>query len=146
MKLFKTLLTILFISLLLIILAISLLFSPSRSVTKYDLVEREGIFYEKVNDVPFTGKITGHEQGSFKNGKKEGIWVWSIASGQLSGKKNYKDGKKEGAWVSFLNGQLATKGYYKNGKKEGFWINYNENGTVNKEFTGTFKDGKKISD
>ena len=49
MKLFKTLLTILFIS---------LLSSPSWSVTIDDLVKREGIYYEKFTDVPFTGKVT----------------------------------------------------------------------------------------
>jgi len=30
---------------------------------------------EKFTDVPFTGEITGREQGSFKNDKKEGSWV-----------------------------------------------------------------------
>ena len=38
------------------------------------------------------------------------------------------------------------KGYYKNGKREGSWVSYNRNGTVDKGWTGTFKDGKKISD
>ena len=59
MKPIKTLFTILFIS---------LLSSPSWSVTLGDLVEREGIYYEKFTDVPFSGKVTGSEQGSFKNG------------------------------------------------------------------------------
>jgi hypothetical protein len=54
---------------------------------------------EKFTDVPFTGEITGREQGSFKNDKKEGAWVL-----------------------------------------------LKEDGTVNEERTGTFKDGKKISD
>ena len=66
MKLIKTLLTILFIS---------LLSSPSWSVTMDDLVEREGLYYEKFTDVPFTGKVTGDTQGSFKSGKKDGAWV-----------------------------------------------------------------------
>jgi hypothetical protein len=54
---------------------------------------------EKFTDVPFTGEITGREQGSFKTDKKEGAW-----------------------------------------------ITYKYNGTVHKEFTGTFKKGIKISD
>jgi hypothetical protein len=41
-----------------------------------DLVEREGLFYKKFSDVPFTGKTTGNEQGSLKNGKKDGPWVY----------------------------------------------------------------------
>jgi hypothetical protein len=57
MKLFKTLLTILFIS---------LLSSPSWSAAIDDLVERNDLYYEKFTNVPFTAKITGQEQGSIK--------------------------------------------------------------------------------
>ena len=110
----KTLLTILFIS---------LLSSPSWSVTFDDLVERNDLYYEKFTNVPFTGKVTGREQGSFKNGERHGAWI------------SYHE-----------NGQLWYEGDYKNGKKEGDWVDYNKDGTVWKEYTGTFKDGKKISD
>ena len=42
-----------------------------------DLVYREGLFYKKFTDVPFTGEITGKTtQGTFRNGKKEGLWVY----------------------------------------------------------------------
>tara|TARA_B110000977_G_C10905195_1_gene426932 strand:- start:558 stop:758 length:201 start_codon:yes stop_codon:yes gene_type:complete len=64
-----------------------------------DLVKRGGLYYKQFTDVPFTGKVTGIEQGSIK------------------------DGKRDGAWIA-----------------------YRENGTVDKEKTGTFKNGKKISD
>jgi hypothetical protein len=36
-----------------------------------DLVLREGLFYKKFSEVPFSGKTTGLQQGTFKNGKKE---------------------------------------------------------------------------
>jgi hypothetical protein len=88
-----------------------------------DLVERDGLDYEKFTDVPFTGKVTGNPQGSYKNGKREGAWV------------GYH-----------VNGQLSWKGNYKNSQHEGFWVSYEENGTVQKRLTGTFKDGVKISD
>ena len=89
----------------------------------YDLVEREGLYYKKFTEVPFTGKVDGKGQGSFKDGEKDGSWV------------RYWD-----------NVQLMTKGDYKNGKKEGSWVNYNQDGTVNKNYAGTFKDGKRIND
>jgi antitoxin component YwqK of YwqJK toxin-antitoxin module len=44
------------------------------------------------------------------------------------------------------NGQLWYKGNRKNGKLDGAWVGYNQDGTVDKEYTGTFKYGKKISD
>ena len=113
MKLFKTLLTILFIS---------LLSSPSWSVNYDDLVYREGLYYQKFTDVPFSGQVTGQDQGSFKNGKKEGAWVWY-----------------------YPNGQLWEKGNFKNGQREGAWFFYEPNGTLMELHTGTYKDGWMIS-
>jgi len=92
MKLINTLLTILFIS---------LLSSPSWSVTFGELVERDGLYYEKFTDVPYTGKVTGEEQGSFRNGERVGTWVSYWENGQLSFKENYKNGKEEGEYISY---------------------------------------------
>ena len=106
----KTLITIIFLS---------LLSSPSWSETFEDLVEREGIYYKKFSDIPFSGKVTGWGNGSIKNGKKEGLWVVYWVNGQLMSKGNWKNGKREGEWVIFKrdNGQLEWKGNYKNGVK-----------------------------
>ena len=132
MKPIKTLFTILFIS---------LLSSPSWSVTLGDLVEREGIYYEKFTDVPFSGKVTGEKQGSFKNGKREGYWVEYYENG-ISFRGNFKNGKEEGAWISYhVNGQVFSKGNYKNGKEEGAWVGYKDNGQLSSR--GNFKNGKK---
>ena len=58
-----------------------------------------------------------------------------------------KNGKREDAWGFYLEyGQLLYKGNRQNGRVDGAWVGYNSDGTVNKEYTGTFKDGKKISD
>ena len=136
-----------------------------------DLVKRNGLYYKKFTDVPFTGKTSGGGQGSFKNGKREGAWVEYHKNGQLDYKGNYKNSKREGAWISYhKNGQLDYKGNYKNGKQEGAWVSYYSDGllgskgnykngekegawviykldgTVWKAFTGTYKNDKKISD
>ena len=138
MKLFKTLLTI---------LVISLLSSPSWSATIDDLVKREGLWYEKFTDVPFTGEVTGETQGSIKNGVKDGAWVSYNENGGLNYKGKWKNGRLDGAWVGYWdNGQLRFKGNYKNNKKEGARVSYNKDGTVDKGNTGTYKDGVKISD
>ena len=58
------------------ILLLTLLFPAlAFGETMKDLVEREGVFYKKFTEVPFTGKVTGKTQGSFRNGKKHGRWV-----------------------------------------------------------------------
>ena len=120
-----------------------------------DLVERDGIYYKKFSNVPFTGKVTGKGQGFVKNGKREGSWVVYHENGQLKRKGNYKNGKEEGSVVEYYksgqlflkfyykndrpegpsfvyhyNGMLSQKANYKNGKAEGFWFNYYKNGKL----------------
>ena len=129
------------------ILFISLLSSPSWSETMDDLVKRKGLYYKQFTDVPFTGKVTGSSQGSIKNGERDGAWVSYHKNGQLFLKSYWKNFKQEGTWISYReNGQFWFKMNYKNGKTEGAAVFYHENGTVDKEKTGTFKNGKKISD
>ena len=71
--------------------------------TMDDLVERDGIHYKKFRDTPFTGMFTGQEQGSFKNGKRHGPWVYFRDNGQLDTKGDYKDGKKHGPLFCYMN-------------------------------------------
>ena len=136
-----------------------------------ELIITDGLYYKKFTEVPFTGNVIGQSQGFIKNGKMEGSWIGYWDNGQLSYKGEYKNGKREGSWISYWdNGQLKSKGNWKNGKTEGSWISYydngqlmykgdfkngkedgswvwfNKDGTVWKDYTGTYKDGKKISD
>ena len=61
-----------------------------------DLVYREGLFYKKFTEVPFTGKVTGKGQGKLKDGKKDGPWVSYNKDGTVVEKQTgtYKDGVK----------------------------------------------------
>ena len=102
----------------------SLVSFPSWGLSMDDLVQREGLYYQKFTDVPFTGEVDeGREQGVFKNGVKNGSQF------------GYNE-----------NGQLEYKGHYKNGKPEGYWVGYDVTGTFSKEFSGTYKNGVKVSD
>ena len=61
--------------------------------------------------------------------------------------ESFKDGKRDGPWVSYHdNGELSYKGTYKDEKPDGPWVFYKEDGTVRDDYTGTYKDGVKISD
>ena len=111
-------------------------------VTLDDLVKTDGLFYKKFTDVPFTGKITGSEQGKIKNGKKEGPWVTYWTNGRVWVKGDYKNGEREGPWVFYYdNGQLHMKGDFKNGEEEGPLVVYYENGRLS--FKGNYKNGEK---
>ena len=104
------------------------------TVKSEDLVQRKGLYYKKSSDVPFTGKVTGKEQGSVKDGKEHGPWVHYHKNGQLYSKGTFKDGKSDGPWVGYYpDGQLFWKGTFKDGKKDGPWVGYNKDGTVDEE-------------
>jgi hypothetical protein len=104
------------------IFLLTLLFSSlAMGETMNDLMVRDGLHYKKITDVPFTGNVTGNYQGSFRNGKEDGPWVFYHKYGQLFYKGTLKDGKNDGPWV-----------YY--------W----GNGTVNEKYTGTHKNGVEV--
>jgi antitoxin component YwqK of YwqJK toxin-antitoxin module len=131
--------------LLMVFLFPSFALAASRGLEMDDLVIREGLYYEKFTDVPFSGKIEGLQRGSFKDGKKDGPWVNYWGNGQLYSRGTYKDGKLHGPWVSYWeNGQLSDQGTYKDGKLHGPWVSYWENGNVWEKYTGTYKDGVKV--
>ena len=136
MKTLLTLLTCLFV--------LSPTVVMSETVKWDDLVERNGIYYKKFTDVPFTGTVTGKSKGKVKKGKRDGPWV-SYLDGQLFSKGTYKDGKRHGPWVQYwLNGKLWSKGTYKNGLKEGPFVSFERDGKVRGKDTGTYKNGEKI--
>jgi antitoxin component YwqK of YwqJK toxin-antitoxin module len=106
-----------------------------------DLVEREGLIYKWFTNVPFTGEVTGQEQGPFKDGVKDGPWVEYWENGRLKRKGDYTDGDLDGPWVYYHdNGQLWTKGDLKDGELDGPWVEYHENGQLWSE--RDWKDGK----
>jgi antitoxin component YwqK of YwqJK toxin-antitoxin module len=88
------------------------------TVGSKELVYRDGLYFKKFTNVPFTGKTTGEWQGKLKDGKRVGLWVLYWENGQLHYKVFYKNGKKDGPFKNFnQDGTLAFEGVYKNGKR-----------------------------
>ena len=97
-----------------------------------DLVITDGLYFKKFTQVPFTGKVTGREQGKLKDGKRGGVWIVYDSNGRVSKEVTYENGKKV-TWVQYKyhsNGQLRTKETYKDGKFDGPRVDYNENGQL----------------
>ncbi|MBT6403429.1 MAG: toxin-antitoxin system YwqK family antitoxin [Rhodospirillaceae bacterium] len=134
-----------------------------------DLVRRDGLYYERFTDVPFTGKTRGIEQGTIKRGKIEGSWARYRHDGTLITRATYKDDILDGPYATYhRNGQVLERGTFKNGKREGPWVGYHENGeiwtkrtykdgkldgpffeywddgTLDEQYSGTYKDGVKV--
>lgn len=123
-------------------LIVILFSSPAFSLTIDDLVERQGLYYEKFTNTPYSGAVEGREQGKFRNGKKEGVWNIYYASGQLSQSENYKNGKLNGELVGFTrNGNVLYRGQMKDGSGYGEWLTffYDSSQVSVRE---TYKDGK----
>ena len=114
----------------------------SKTINSDDLVKKEGLYYEKSIDVPFTGNVTGQQQGKISKGKREGEWIWFYENGLFRYKWNYKYGKEEGEWKMYYeSGELWKKGNYKEGNKDGEQLSYWENGQLG--IKGNYKDGRK---
>ena len=126
---------------------LSLISFPSLGVDFDDLVERDGLFYEKSTDVPFTGDVTGTKQGFMKKGKREGEWKFYYGDNVLKAQGPYEQGKQNGTFTIYYdNAQVLYKGNYVHGAKEGRFGFYQKDGTVNKQKSGIYKNGEKISD
>ena len=116
--------------------------SWSKDVNYTDLVKRDGLWYEKFTNEPFTGNSTGLKQGKVKDGKKDGEWFYYLENGQLHLKNTYKEGKKDGERLKYYdNGKLYRKGNYKDGKRNGLKTDWHKNGR--KESEGNWKNDKQ---
>ena len=69
-------------------------------------------------------------EGSYKEGKKDGLWTNWYENGQKSSEITYKNGKQ------YI---IRT---YKDGKREGFWTWWYANGQ--KFYEDVYKDGELI--
>lgn len=120
---------------------------PAWSEAFEQLIEKEGIYYKKDSDTPFTGKINGLEEGSFLNGSRDGFWITYFKTRNPLQEATYKNGMLEGPFKTYqYNGQIRSKGVYKQGKKNGLWITYKNDGSVWELLSGTYENDSKLSD
>ena len=112
----------------------------SKDVSLDDLVQRDGLYYEKFTKDPFTGNVVGKEQGKISKGKIDGEWISYWDNGQLMSQQNYKDGLKDGEHLDYFeNGKLRLKVNWKDGRWEGEWREYWDNGVL--MYFRNYKDG-----
>jgi antitoxin component YwqK of YwqJK toxin-antitoxin module len=120
----------------------------SETVSMDDLVKREGVYYKKFADVPFTGLVENYhkngqvvKKGHYKDGKRHGLWETYDESGSLKETINFKNGKLDGTREYYLeNGKVFVRSNYKDGKPHGPYKWYHENGQLS--YKGKYKNGK----
>ena len=119
-----------------------------KTLNNADLIEKDGLYYQKDTGKPFTGKVSNdfkHDKimGHVKAGKRLGLWEFYHPNGELRAKGKYKDGKYQGQWEwYFLGGKLESKGPFKDGKYNGYWLANHKNGQL--QWEGVYTKGKRV--
>ena len=119
----------------------SLVAPPSWGETWDNLVQREGIYYKKFTDVPFTGSVEGVwpglspggslVTGQLEKGLPQGVWRGYDDDGQLLARFTVVDGMLEGVSSEYFDsGTLKSSGSYSSDQKVGYWTYYFFNGVV----------------
>ena len=92
-------------------------FTQTKEYNIDDLLEKDGLFREKLNDEILKGDVyqmfgdMKMDLGYIKNGKKEGLWTWWFENGEKKNEGTFKDGKENG----------LHKWWYKNGEDLQEW-------------------------
>lgn len=73
-------------------------------------------------------------EGTYKNEKRDGRWVYYHSNGKPWSEGYFTDGKANGRRVTYYdNGKMLYEGYYKEDKRVGIWKFYNEGGKLIRE-------------
>ena len=137
---------------LLIITALMLIVGCSKPINEDSLIDRNGVKYQQDSQKPYSGKVfrlydTGENknEGSYKNGKQDGLFTSWYENGQKSSERTYKDGELDGKLILWYeDGQKKKEGTYKYGEIDGKWTFWDMNGQ--KEGENTYKDGEWIKE
>ncbi len=122
---------------LLIITALMLIVGCSKPINDETLIEMGRLKYHPETKELYSGEVfqnrMGGEkefEGSYKDGKKDGVWITWYENGQKSDEGTWKDGERDGLRTGWYeNGQKWYEGTYKDGKLISFKM-WNEDGSV----------------
>ena len=109
---------------LLIVLPLLLIsFSISQEPINYEtkLIGGYGLFYSKDTNKPYSGQVFSlyengktYDEGTFKDGKMDKLWIGWYENGKKSFEGIYKDGNPNGLWTWWYeNGLKRQDGTYK---------------------------------
>ncbi|MDP7608109.1 MAG: toxin-antitoxin system YwqK family antitoxin [Candidatus Marinimicrobia bacterium] len=135
-----------------LLITLLLIVGCSKEPINYEtsLVERDGVFYTNDTNKSYSGQVFSlyddgkkKEEGTFKDGKEDGLWTAWYENGQKKAEGTFKDGKEDGlVTLWYENGHKQQEGTFKDGEYDGLWTYWYENGQKKQEVT--FKDGVLI--
>ena len=124
----------------------------SGELTEKDLVEKDGLVYEKGSSKPFSGMISEeYPNGNlkyrkrFKDGKYNGSVVEFYENGKKKVESTYDMGKRKELYSEWYdNGQQKVRAFYTKGIRDGAYREYNKDGRI--KVDTNFRNGKPIGD
>lgn len=87
------------------------------TVGRDELIERDGIFYEKFSKEPFNGKVAGLTEGRLVNGRWSGNVLQFTPNGNLSLEENYVDGVQDGEQLFYDDSSMRLREIFSDGEK-----------------------------
>lgn len=97
----------------------------------------------------YNGKYEEYEynklkcNGTYKDGRKHGVFKIYNSEGRIKEEKSYKEGKLDGAHKTYYTtGKVEREVNYRNGKQDGKELAYDPDGTLRRDHT--YKDGKQV--
>lgn len=93
--------------------------APDLQVAYVDLVEREGRYYQKFSDDPFTGLAVGSMAGEIRNGLWHGKVLTFNSGGQLLVRESFREGILNGNSTWFRDGEPWQQVGYQDGLLHG---------------------------
>ena len=107
-----------------IIFPLLLIVGCSKPISEETLIDKDFLKYHPETKELYSGEVfqnrMGGEkefEGSYKDGKKDGLWTTWYENGQKNSERTYKDNKRDGLWTEWYeNGQKKSEGTWKNGK------------------------------
>ena len=114
-------------------LALMLAMAPpalAQTVHPDSLDMREGLYYERGSDTPFSGAVEdpGRMMGQVEDGMRIGAWKGWHLNGQRSWVFEHKDGQLTHRTLWHTNGAKRMEGRYVDGKPDGVHPRWDENG------------------
>ena len=73
-------------------------------------------------------------EGTYKNKKRDGKWIYRYENGNIWSEGFYKDGKSNGKRTTYFeNGKIRYEGYFTDDQRTGIWRFYDDKGRLVRE-------------
>lgn len=85
-------------------------------------------------------------QGAYRNGEKDGRWLFQTKQGVVYKEENYSSGKRHGQWIEwYANGKKSAEGTFENDRPKGTHYTWHMDGAVKSEVVYREEDGHVLA-